>query len=230
MRNRTASDATHTTTGHGRGDLGRRLASRRAALGLTRREAAERAGMAVAYLEYLEETPGSAPGRSTLLRLAGALETTVSALAGGDVDAPPGRGPAGRDRELAALTAPECWERLGTHGVGRLAVTGAEGPTVLPVNYSVVDGTIAFRTAAGSVPSQTPGRRVAFEVDHIDEALSTGWSVLVRGRARGVTDPALLRRLRNRSFSTPWAGGRREMWICVDAVSISGRTIRQNPS
>jgi hypothetical protein len=33
------------------------------------------------------------------------------------------------------------------------------------------------------------GSQAAFEADHIDAALSQGWSVLVRGEARTVTNP-----------------------------------------
>lgn len=78
------------------GDLGRRLAARRVNLGLTRRQAAARAGMAVTYLRYLEEHPGAAPGTSALMRLAEALETTAS---GPPRRATPRRaGPAGRLR------------------------------------------------------------------------------------------------------------------------------------
>jgi hypothetical protein len=39
--------------GSPRGDLGRRIARRRTELGLTRRETAQRAGMAPSYLRYL---------------------------------------------------------------------------------------------------------------------------------------------------------------------------------
>lgn len=55
---------------------------------------------------------------------------------------------------------------------------------------SVVDGAIAFRTDPGTATTQACGCRVAFEVDRIDDASSAGWSVLVRGYARAVTEPA----------------------------------------
>ncbi|MDX3458900.1 pyridoxamine 5'-phosphate oxidase family protein [Streptomyces sp. ME02-8801-2C] len=217
-------------TGSAGGDLARRLIQRRVELGLTRREVAGRAAMAPGYLRYLEETPAATPGISALIRLAGALRTSLTALTGGDADRPPGLGQATRDPEFVELGTEECWRRLSTHGVGRLAVTTAEGPTVLPVNYSVVDGAIAFRTAPGSTASQVPGTRVAFEVDHIDEAFSQGWSVLLRGPARGVTDPDAVRQLMERAYSTPWAGGRRDMWVCIDPVDITGRMIRERSS
>lgn len=142
-----ASPQTNARTGRARGDLGRRLVRRRAELGLTLRAAADRAGMAPSYLRYLENTPTAAPGQGSLLRLAGALETSVTELTGGNLDLPPGLGQAARHPELVALSAEECRRRLARHGVGRLAVITDEGPTVLPVNYGVVDGTIAFRTA-----------------------------------------------------------------------------------
>ncbi|NUO42920.1 MAG: helix-turn-helix domain-containing protein [Streptomyces sp.] len=216
-------------TEHPGGDLGRRLIQRRRELGLTRADTADRAGVSSSYLRYLEESSTAAPGRSVLLRLAGALGTSAHVLTGGAAEAPPGRGQAARSARSAALSGEECRRRLGTHGVGRLALTTADGPTVLPVNYSVVDGVVAFRTAPGTVPSEAVGRRIAFEVDHIDEAASRGWSVLVRGLARRAEDPVAVRRLTRQAYSAPWAGGRRDLWVWVDADEITGREIRQAP-
>ncbi|MGW1047194.1 helix-turn-helix domain-containing protein [Streptomyces sp. NPDC002547] len=211
--------------GHPTGDLGRRIALRREELGLTREETAGRAGMAADYLRYLEEQSTAAPSAASLLRLAGALETTVRDLAGGDVDLPPGLGQAGRHPRFSELTTQECRELLSTHGVGRLAVTTDSGPVVVPVNYSVMDGTLVFRTQPHAVPAQASGSQVAFEIDHIDGALSQGWSVLVRGQARAVTDPDSIRRLEEQAYSAPWAGGQRELWIRIEPLSITGRRI-----
>ena len=207
------------------GDLGRRLATRRVQLGLTLPEAATRAGMAPSYLKYLEEHPGAAPGRSTLLGLADALETTVAELAGAAVDLPLGLEQAAGSPEFTELDAGECRSLLGTHGVGRIAVSTGSGPVVVPVNYSVVDGAIVFRTAPGTTPSLAVGRRVAFEVDRIDDAFSRGWSVLVRGRGRAVTDPDEARRLADGAHSRPWVGGERELWVRVDMQAVTGRRI-----
>lgn len=207
------------------GDLGRRIAARRARLGRSRQETADRAGIALSYLRHLEEHPGAAPNRGTLRRLAAALETTVPEFTGGTADLPPGRERAARAPEFTKLDADQCRALIGTHGVGRIAVTAAEGPLVVPVNYGVVDDAIVFRTAAGSTPALAAGHRVAFEVDHVDDAVSSGWSVLVRGRARTVTDPGERRRLDGQVHSRPWAGGRRDLWMRVDADTVSGRRI-----
>jgi nitroimidazol reductase NimA-like FMN-containing flavoprotein (pyridoxamine 5'-phosphate oxidase superfamily) len=213
-----------------RGDLGRRLSHRRAELGLTERETARRAGIAPGYLRYLERTPGTAPTVSVLIRLAEALATTVTALTGGDTGLPPGLGQASREPELVELTVEECRTRLATHGVGRLAVITAEGPVVVPVNYSVIDGAVVFSTALDGVLAQAVGTQVALEVDRIDEAFSHGWSVLVRGRARAVSDPDAARALTDRAYSTPWAGGRRDLWVRLDADGITGRMITEHSS
>jgi nitroimidazol reductase NimA-like FMN-containing flavoprotein (pyridoxamine 5'-phosphate oxidase superfamily) len=207
------------------GDLGRRIAVRRTALDLSREETAAQAGVAASYLQYLEEFPGSAPGRGVLLRLAEVLHTTVTDLAGGDSDLTPGDGRAGSDPTFTELTVQECRELLSTHGMGRVARPTVSGPVIVPVNYSVVDGAIVYRTAPGAMPSRAAGCQVTFEIDRIDEAFAEGWSVLALGRARAVTDADDVRRLTEHAFSTPWAGGSREEWVRIDALSLTGRRI-----
>jgi len=208
------------------GDLGRRIALRRTQLGLSRQETATRAGIAPRYLQYLEEHSAAAPGTSVLHILADVLHTTVTELTGGNADLPPGPGRASRHPEFTELTAPECRALLSTHGVGRIAVPTFSGPVIVPVNYSIVDGAIVFRTAPGTTPAQASGCQVAFEVDHIDEAFSEGWSVLVRGHARTVTDPDEVRRLDEGAYSTPWAGGRRDQWVRIGPpLALTGRRI-----
>ncbi|MET8449719.1 pyridoxamine 5'-phosphate oxidase family protein [Streptomyces sp. NPDC005209] len=216
---------THRGEGAPLGDLGRRLATRRSQLGLTRRETATRAGMAPSYLAYLEEHPGAAPGPGPLLRLAEALETTVSELTGGEIDLPPGPAGAARTPEFTELEPPECRALLATHGVGRLAVSTESGLVIVPVNYSVIESSVVFRTALGATPALAAGARVAFEVDRIDDAFSRGWSVLVRGDARAVTDADEQRLLASQAHSTPWAGGRRDLWVRIGLDTVTGRRI-----
>ncbi|MFJ9346394.1 helix-turn-helix domain-containing protein [Streptomyces sp. NPDC101237] len=211
--------------GQVQGDLGRRVAARRRELGLTREQTAERSGIAVGYLRYLEERPEAAPGTGSLLRLADVLHTTMSHLTGGDPDTPPGPGRAGPRPEFTELGPAECAALLGSHGVGRLGLDTASGPVVLPVNYSVVDGAIVFRTAGDGMPSLAVGRRVAFEVDRIDDAFCEGWSVLVRGRAVRVTDDEEVRRLVPAAHGAPWAGGDRDLWVRIEPRSVTGRRI-----
>ncbi|MFD9131068.1 pyridoxamine 5'-phosphate oxidase family protein [Streptomyces bottropensis] len=206
------------------GDIGRRVATERERQGLSRTETARRAGMAPDYLAYLEEQPAE-PSVGSLIRLADALGTTAAALRGAGIDLPPGRGQALLHPRLRELGPDECRALLSTHGVGRVAVSTAEGPAVVPVNYEVVDDTIAFRTAPESVPAAAVGSEVAFEVDHVDEAMSQGWSVLAVGPARVVTEPDAVRRPADRARTTPWAGGEREMWVSIRPRRLTGRRI-----
>ncbi|MFE4548741.1 helix-turn-helix domain-containing protein [Streptomyces sp. NPDC056785] len=219
-------DTVSPAEGGAQGDIGRRIAQRREELGLTREEAAARAGTAPGYIRYLEEQPTATPGVGVLIRLADVLGTSVAALRGGDADRTPGTRRAARHPELLALDPDECRARLSTHGIGRLALDTPEGPYIGPLNYTVVDGVVFCRTTPGSVPAAADGARVAFEVDHIDEGLRQGWSVLVRGRARAVTDPAEVRRLEELAYSAPWAGGEGLMWLSIDTADISGRRIK----
>ncbi|RST16163.1 helix-turn-helix domain-containing protein [Streptomyces sp. WAC05374] len=214
------------THAHGscRGDIGRRVAARRQQLGLSREEVAVRAGSAPGYIQYLEEQPAT-PGIGFLLRLADALETSVVELTGGTADLPPGTGHAPLHPELVDLGLDECRTLLGTHGVGHVAVTTREGPAILPVSYLVEDGEVAFRVAPEALAPLTGGGRMAFEVDHIDDALCRGWSVLVVGTPHTVTDPEDVHRLDDQAYGTPWGEGDRACWVALTPDRVSGRRI-----
>ncbi|MDT0318654.1 pyridoxamine 5'-phosphate oxidase family protein [Streptomyces millisiae] len=211
--------------GSGRGDVGRRLAARRERLGLTPDDVAERAGVAASYVRYAERRP-DAPDTAALLRLAAALDTSAAELLGGGSELPPGLGEAGPRPELVPMSGAECREHLATHGVGRVAVPTPEGPAIFPVNYTVADDAIVFRTGEDSPAARAAGAEVAFEVDHVDDALSRGWSVLVTGPSRQVTDPAEVSRLDEAARSQPWAGGERRRWVRITTARVTGRRIR----
>ncbi|MGY5051514.1 pyridoxamine 5'-phosphate oxidase family protein [Streptomyces sp. 900105755] len=207
------------------GDVGRRVAAERRRQGLSRTETARRARMAPGYLAYLEERPAD-PSVAALIKLAAVLGTSVTALRGGGMDLPPGQGRALLHPQLRDLDPDECRALLSSHGVGHIAVSSPDGrPAVVPVNYEVVDDAIVFRTAPDSVAAAAVETEVAFEVDHVDEALSQGWSVLAVGPARVVTDPEAVRGLARRAHSTPWPGGVREMWVSIRPTSLTGRRI-----
>ncbi|MFD7389076.1 DUF1918 domain-containing protein [Streptomyces sp. NPDC059852] len=207
------------------GDMGRRLVAERRRHGLSREETAARARMSPDYLAYLEEHPAD-PTAATLTRLADALGTTATALRGGGMDLPPGQGHALLHPEVRELDPDECRTLLSTHGVGRVGVTESDGrPAIVPVNYEIVDDMIAFRTEPGSVAAAAVGTEAAFEVDHVDETMSLGWSVLAVGPANAVTDPDAARRLTESAHSMPWVGGERELWVMLRPERLTGRRI-----
>ncbi|KOX17342.1 pyridoxamine 5'-phosphate oxidase family protein [Nocardiopsis sp. NRRL B-16309] len=210
-----------------RGDLGRRVAQRRAELGLSQEEVAERAGMAPGYVAYLEAHPPLLTKRA-LYRLADALRTSTDHLLGADTDVPPGAASTAVPRpRLSALSRRACLDLIEPGGVGRVAFVSRtrSGPAVLPVNYAVTDGDIVFRTAADAdVVHELPGY-VGFEVDRFDETMSEGWSVLVTGLARIVHDPDEDAALRALAPVRPWAGGERETYVRVTPDRLTGRRI-----
>ncbi len=205
-------------------DLGRRLSTRREQLGLTHQEVAARCRSAAGYISYLEEQPVTSPGIGFLITLANALETTVAELTGGTAHLPPGTGRAPYHPQFTELGAGECRRLLGTHGVRRVGISTPEGPLILPVNHTLLESAIAFRTAPNAPPAAA-GNRIAFEVDCMDDALSQGWSVLLVGVARAVTDIVQVSLLDTKALSLPWAGGNRSLWITVVPTQITGRRI-----
>ncbi|MER7904322.1 MULTISPECIES: helix-turn-helix domain-containing protein [Streptomyces] len=207
------------------GDFGRRVAARREYLGLSRGDVALRTASAPGYIEYVETQPGS-HGMGFVVRLAHALETTVDELTGGTVDLPPGAGRAAGHPRLVEIGQDECWTLVGRRGVGRVVVSDEGGPAVYPVNYVCVENRIAYRTSPDSRPAHAVGHETAFEVDHIDDAFSRGWSVLVVGAADALTEPRDVAALENEAGTvTPWAGGERDLWVVVTADRVTGRRI-----
>ena len=206
------------------GDLSKRIAQRRAELRLSTAQVAARARMSLRYLEYLERYPAR-PTPAALRQLAAALRTTPAVLLGGGANLPPGhRRPAGL-RAVSELTPAECRRLIAPGGVGRIAFGTLSGPVVLPVNFAVLADTIVIRTAEGTIIDGHADEQVALEVDHIDEALCQGWSVLVRGPAHRVRHPAELHRLQEDAVIWPWPGGEREVYVRIIPSQITGRRI-----
>ena len=215
--------------GHGGTDLGRRIQERRHKAGLTREEAAERAGMAESYLAYLETDADAVPTSAALTRLAASLDTTTRAITGAALDLPPGRQAPDKRPALRPLSATECRAFLGTGGVGRFLFVAARGPVAFPVNYRMLADDIVFRTgertSAAAAAAAAPRQPVSFEVDHLDEVLGEGWSVLVSGQAHVVTSAAELAEVESLEIAT-WAGGAKQTYVRIIAGQVTGRQIR----
>ncbi|GAA2740720.1 MULTISPECIES: helix-turn-helix domain-containing protein [Kitasatospora] len=205
-------------------DIARRIAERQGRLELTEEALARRAGMAPTYLRLLL-TARTDFDPASLLRIAAALDLTYEELREGRSDPPPGQGPAPARPALVHLTTPECWDRLGPRGVGRIALSTGPGPTVLPVNYTADAGTIVYRTDPNGAAAPMRGTTVSFQVDHVDDHLSTGWSVLITGTAEHIDDVEAIQRLETAYRTEPWAGGNRPLWVRIQPDTISGRRI-----
>jgi uncharacterized protein len=127
---------------------------------------------------------------------------------------------------MEELDDTECRRLLAEGRLGRLAIPDFGGPVIFPVNYVFDQDLVIFRTDSGSkLDAATELESVAFEVDALDEATRTGWSVVVRGTLAEVTDPDHLARLRALPLY-PWAPGEKTRYVRVRPRSITGRRIR----
>jgi len=115
---------------------------------------------------------------------------------------------------LVELSYAKCRELLGGGVFGRVAVCTPEGPRILPVNYSVVNESIVFRTSAtGVVATRDWGSPMAFEVDHVDYADHKGWSVVATGAGHRVEDADELAHIKRTWDPRPWAAGTRPLYV-----------------
>lgn len=133
-----------------------------------------------------------------------------------------------QSRNLEPLSRRECLTLMGGHPscVGRIAMAGPR-PLILPVNYALDGEDIIFRTDPGTKLHHAVHKSyVAFEVDWVEPSWKLGWSVVVRGQAKVVDDPAELRRLEKLPL-VPWAEGPKEKFVRIKGDLISGRRITQ---
>jgi uncharacterized protein len=127
--------------------------------------------------------------------------------------------------EFVRLDRAESLRLLRTAQVGRLIFTVNALPAVRLMNFAVVDGLIVLRTAADTtVARKVADVIVAFEADDLDVATSSGWSVVVTGRATRVSDPDLMARYRNVPL-TPWAPGERDQFLTITIEILEGRLV-----
>lgn len=127
---------------------------------------------------------------------------------------------------IEGLSRDECMTLLETASVGRVGVSVGAIPAVLPVNYVMDGDTIVFRTVPGTkLDAALTNSVVAFEADSFDPSHETGWSVLVRGIAREITDEHALTRVRRLPLQS-WAfNGDADRWVSVDAELVTGRRV-----
>lgn len=130
-------------------------------------------------------------------------------------------------RQLIALDADECWQRLRAAPIARIAYVAQGRPHVVPVNHTVQEDTIYVRTMSGVQLTNTLedlGATVAVEADGVDQATHLGWSVLADGAMYPVLDRDMtveLARVARRSWSLVDPG----TWLSVRVDRISGRRL-----
>lgn len=145
---------------------------------------------------------------------------------------PPG---APGQRVIESLSEAECLRMLSAGRVGRLAYTGGEGPTVLPVEYRLHEGSVIFHTLQGTFTEDDlrtgiahADYQVAFEVDQIDPVAQWGWAVLVVGSAHHVDGEAEHASIID-AGADPWPGADTTHLIRVQPRYIRGRRSYPRP-
>lgn len=124
-------------------------------------------------------------------------------------------------QDLEIIDPAECDILLRSRTLGRVGVKIAEELLILPVFYAVLDDDIVFRTAPGTkLGAAVMGTKLTFEVD----ATAPGWSVLVIGHAREITDLTEQQHARTR-LGSDWPAGEREHLVAIRAEKVTGRRL-----
>jgi nitroimidazol reductase NimA-like FMN-containing flavoprotein (pyridoxamine 5'-phosphate oxidase superfamily) len=125
---------------------------------------------------------------------------------------------------MEILPAAECWRRLAKSPVGRIAVMGADGPEIFPINIAVDGESVVFRTDPGSkLASLAADPRISLEVDGIDIEHSDGWSVVMAGRVKELVGAELV--AAQQLPLEPWTIGDKARWFRIVPLKVSGRAI-----
>jgi nitroimidazol reductase NimA-like FMN-containing flavoprotein (pyridoxamine 5'-phosphate oxidase superfamily) len=126
---------------------------------------------------------------------------------------------------LEVLSRDACLRLLATATLGRVGVSVDALPRVLPVNFRFDGGRILIRTGTGTkLDAAADNAVVAFEVDEIDPVAHTGWSVVVTGMARELTDAGELAAAQAPPLAR-WAPGSGHRLIAISTDLVSGRRI-----
>jgi uncharacterized protein len=129
---------------------------------------------------------------------------------------------------LEILSREESLALLSSVPVGRIVFTDRALPAVQPVNFVLHDGSVVFRTGAGSkLAAATRQAIVAFQADPFDATTHSGWSVTAVGPSRVVEDEEELARLSALPLR-PWIAEDREYFIRVELAQVTGRRLSGN--
>jgi len=126
-------------------------------------------------------------------------------------------------RRLQQLSRTEALGLLGSVSLGRLVFTHHALPAIRPVNHLVEAESVVVRVTAGAAITSAAGRDgavVAYEADMIDPDTHLGWSVIVVGTARLLTDDVAAARYRARL--KPWISGVVDDVITISADIVTG--------
>jgi len=127
-------------------------------------------------------------------------------------------------RRLTPLDPAEALALLASVSFGRVVFTQNALPAIRPVNHLLDRGRIIVRTRLGAKVATTVDAFtpivVAYEADQLDPIRRLGWSVVVTGYARQITDPAETTRLH--AALIPWVDMTMDAVIAIEPELVTG--------
>ena len=130
---------------------------------------------------------------------------------------------------IRELDERQSYDLLSTTTIGRIGFVHDGRVQIHPVNFAVSGHDLLLRTSPDGLLADLTSEPVgvAFEVDYHDPIGSTAWSVLIHGSlSRASEDDAADIAARVH----PWAGEDRSLPLVLHIESISGRSVRREPS
>jgi nitroimidazol reductase NimA-like FMN-containing flavoprotein (pyridoxamine 5'-phosphate oxidase superfamily) len=122
---------------------------------------------------------------------------------------------------VTRLTDDQCWALLDRERFGRLATNALGVMDITPINYVTDNRTLLIRTAPGSkLLELTVNSDVAFEID--ERAPGYAWSVVLKGRARMITDAHEIALAERAGLQTQIAT-EKTIWVRIEPTQVSGR-------
>ncbi|MFF0545002.1 pyridoxamine 5'-phosphate oxidase family protein [Nocardia thailandica] len=139
----------------------------------------------------------------------------------------------GRAATIVELGRAEAMRLLAGADFGRVVFTKDALPAIRPVNHLVDGDTVIIRTRLATEVGRALHTRpraefvVAYEADEIDGLTRSGWSVVVTGLARAVTDPRLVAAYTARL--RPWVNTDLDTVIAIEPTIVTGIRLRPGP-
>ena len=126
---------------------------------------------------------------------------------------------------LEVLSEGECFALLETAPIGRVVYSDRALPVIVPVNFTIDGADIVIRTGRRSrLATHAAGHVIAFEVDDIDAASRSGWSVVLTGYLQLVEDPTDVERLESLGLRS-WAPSAHDRYLRLRPDLVTGRRI-----
>ncbi|WP_246350460.1 pyridoxamine 5'-phosphate oxidase family protein [Nocardia barduliensis] len=133
---------------------------------------------------------------------------------------------------MVEIEQTESLRLLASARYGRVVFTRDALPAIRPANHLFDGGMVLIRTRLlaplASTLGTAPGVVVAYQADDIDPVGRMGWSVVVTGFARPVTDPKLVARCER--LLAPWGDPTTTFVIGIEPTIVKGVRLIEVPS